>query len=114
MRINLLDVGRTRYGDCLLVRSGERSILIDGAHPGDNTGSFLRNSKFRVADIMDGLSNTLFIGEHTLLLEGPRMWSAVLNSLPPARAARDCAHHPGVPPMPRRRSTPPAFRATIC
>ncbi|MBB4637502.1 ComEC/Rec2 family competence protein [Longimicrobium terrae] len=35
MRIDVLDVGRTKYGDCVLVREGERSILIDGAHPGD-------------------------------------------------------------------------------
>ena len=31
--------------------------------PGSNTGSFLRNSRFRTRDILDGLSNTLFIGE---------------------------------------------------
>lgn len=35
MRIDLLDVGRTKYGDCILVREGKRSILIDGAHPAD-------------------------------------------------------------------------------
>lgn len=33
------------------------------AHPGDNNGVFQRNSKFRFADITDGLSNTLFVGE---------------------------------------------------
>jgi beta-lactamase superfamily II metal-dependent hydrolase len=35
MRIHLLDVGETKYGDCILIRQGERAILIDGAHPGD-------------------------------------------------------------------------------
>lgn len=35
MRIDLLDMGNTKYGDCILVRHGNRSILIDGAHPGD-------------------------------------------------------------------------------
>src|SRR6187455_1837116 len=35
MRIDMLDVGKTKYGDCLLVRHDQRSILIDGAHPGD-------------------------------------------------------------------------------
>src|SRR5207249_11355595 len=33
------------------------------AHPGDNNGTFLRNSHFKFADITDGLSNTLFAGE---------------------------------------------------
>ena len=33
------------------------------AYPGNNTGPFLRNRKFRVPEIADGLSNTLFIGE---------------------------------------------------
>jgi prepilin-type N-terminal cleavage/methylation domain-containing protein/prepilin-type processing-associated H-X9-DG protein len=32
-------------------------------YAGSNTGPFLRNSRFRIADITDGLSNTLFIGE---------------------------------------------------
>ena len=36
------------------------------SYPGNNTGSFLRNSRFSVADITDGLSNTLFIGEHNM------------------------------------------------
>jgi prepilin-type processing-associated H-X9-DG protein len=31
--------------------------------PANNTGSFLRNSRFRTGDITDGLSNTLFVGE---------------------------------------------------
>ncbi len=35
MRIHLLDVGRTRYGDCILVVHQEKTILIDGAHAGD-------------------------------------------------------------------------------
>lgn len=35
MRIHLLDVGETKYGDCLLIRQGTRAMLIDGAHPGD-------------------------------------------------------------------------------
>ena len=36
MRIDLLDVGKTKYGDCLVIRHGNKSILIDGAHPGDS------------------------------------------------------------------------------
>lgn len=33
--IHLLDVGSSAYGDATLVRTAGRSILIDGAHPGD-------------------------------------------------------------------------------
>jgi prepilin-type N-terminal cleavage/methylation domain-containing protein len=32
-------------------------------YPGNNNGSFLRNKKFTIANITDGLSNTFFIGE---------------------------------------------------
>ncbi|OWK38072.1 hypothetical protein FRUB_07192 [Fimbriiglobus ruber] len=38
-------------------------VLETSSYPGSNTGVFLRNSKYRVADVTDGLSNTLFIGE---------------------------------------------------
>jgi prepilin-type N-terminal cleavage/methylation domain-containing protein/prepilin-type processing-associated H-X9-DG protein len=38
-------------------------ILETSSYPGSNVGPFLRNSRFRIADITDGLSNTLFIGE---------------------------------------------------
>ena len=36
MDIHLLDMGRTKYGDCLLITHDDRTILIDGAHPGDS------------------------------------------------------------------------------
>lgn len=36
MEINLLDVGMTKYGDCILITRKGKSILIDGAHPGDS------------------------------------------------------------------------------
>ncbi|MDB5024304.1 MAG: hypothetical protein JWP78_2059 [Mucilaginibacter sp.] len=35
MKIHLLDMGLTKYGDCLVIDNGNRRILIDGAHPGD-------------------------------------------------------------------------------
>ncbi|HZZ78679.1 MAG TPA: DUF1559 domain-containing protein [Gemmataceae bacterium] len=41
-------------------------IYETDSYPGSNTGSFLRNSKFTAASISDGLSNTLFIGEHNM------------------------------------------------
>jgi beta-lactamase superfamily II metal-dependent hydrolase len=36
MEIYLLDVGERQYGDCILVTHGDRRILIDGGHPGDD------------------------------------------------------------------------------
>jgi beta-lactamase superfamily II metal-dependent hydrolase len=35
-RISLLDVGDREYGECLLIESAGRRILIDGAHQGDD------------------------------------------------------------------------------
>ncbi|GAB3227045.1 ComEC/Rec2 family competence protein [Spirosoma arcticum] len=35
MQIHLLDVGTTKYGDCILITHNDHKILIDGAHPGD-------------------------------------------------------------------------------
>ncbi|MGH7131319.1 MAG: hypothetical protein ACREJO_05175 [Phycisphaerales bacterium] len=34
-RIDALDVGSTKYGDCLVCQIGAHKILIDGSHPGD-------------------------------------------------------------------------------
>lgn len=36
--VHFLDMGEDKYGDCILVRSGARSILVDGGHPRDLTG----------------------------------------------------------------------------
>lgn len=38
VRISLLDVGKREYGDSILCQLGDRTILIDGAHPGDENG----------------------------------------------------------------------------
>lgn len=35
---NFLDVGNTRYGECILVEFGDLRILIDGSHPQDFKG----------------------------------------------------------------------------
>jgi len=33
--LHVLDVGSEIYGDSIVLRSGGKTILIDGAHPGD-------------------------------------------------------------------------------
>lgn len=40
------------------------------------TGPFYRNSKVRMADVLDGLSNTAFIGEHTTISD--KTWVGVV------------------------------------
>src|SRR5215216_862130 len=37
--VYLLDPGTEKYGDCILCRFGDTTILIDGSHPGDYNGS---------------------------------------------------------------------------
>jgi beta-lactamase superfamily II metal-dependent hydrolase len=37
LRVSLLDVGQAEYGDALLLQFDDRSVLIDGAHPGDQS-----------------------------------------------------------------------------
>ena len=34
-QLTFLDMGRTKYGDCLLLQAGEFTVLIDGGHAGD-------------------------------------------------------------------------------
>lgn len=41
MDIYFLDMGTEKYGDCIVIERNGRKILIDGAHPGDDT-SILR------------------------------------------------------------------------
>lgn len=38
LKVYLLDVGSEQYGDCVLCVLGDRTILVDGAHPGDFRG----------------------------------------------------------------------------
>jgi beta-lactamase superfamily II metal-dependent hydrolase len=33
---HLLNMGRTKYGDCIVVECGGKTILVDGGHPGDD------------------------------------------------------------------------------
>jgi prepilin-type N-terminal cleavage/methylation domain-containing protein/prepilin-type processing-associated H-X9-DG protein len=57
----------TVYNTSAVVGQGNY-IAVNGVketsfYPGSNNGAFLRNSRFTIANIPDGLSNTLFIGE---------------------------------------------------
>lgn len=37
-KVHLLDVGPDEYGDAVLCQFGDKTVLIDGAHPGDDRG----------------------------------------------------------------------------
>jgi prepilin-type N-terminal cleavage/methylation domain-containing protein len=50
----------------------------------DNNGAFIRNRSFRVADITDGLSNTLFVGERCTSMSSTTWTGAVTNGVVPA------------------------------
>ena len=50
----------------------------------DNNGAFLRNRKMRIAEISDGLSNTLFIGERCSSMSNVTWTGAVTNGVVPA------------------------------
>jgi beta-lactamase superfamily II metal-dependent hydrolase len=38
LRIHLLDMGQTKYGDCLFIQGAGKTILVDAGHPGDWKG----------------------------------------------------------------------------
>jgi beta-lactamase superfamily II metal-dependent hydrolase len=38
LRVHLLDVGHEEYGDALLLEVAGKTVLVDGAHPGDDVG----------------------------------------------------------------------------
>jgi prepilin-type N-terminal cleavage/methylation domain-containing protein/prepilin-type processing-associated H-X9-DG protein len=49
----------------------------------DNDGAFLRNKNMRIADITDGLSNTLFVGERATNMSFVTWTGAVTNAVVP-------------------------------
>src|ERR1700692_3646538 len=57
----------------------------------DNNGPFLRNRTMRIADITDGLSNTLFIGERCTNMSSTTWTGAVPNGVVPAQRYPDPA-----------------------
>jgi prepilin-type N-terminal cleavage/methylation domain-containing protein/prepilin-type processing-associated H-X9-DG protein len=57
----------------------------------DNNGAFIRNRKMRVADITDGLSNTLFVGERCTNMASTTWTGAVFHGVVPAQRYADPA-----------------------
>jgi prepilin-type N-terminal cleavage/methylation domain-containing protein/prepilin-type processing-associated H-X9-DG protein len=51
----------------------------------DNNGAFLRNRAMRIADITDGLSNTLFVGERATNMSSVTWTGAVTGGVVPAQ-----------------------------
>jgi prepilin-type N-terminal cleavage/methylation domain-containing protein/prepilin-type processing-associated H-X9-DG protein len=59
--------------------------------PDTNTGVLLRNKGFRVTDITDGSSNTIFVGERTGLKSPQTTWTGAVTRarIPPLNPAYD-------------------------
>jgi len=57
----------------------------------DNNGAFIRNQSLRIADITDGLSNTLFIGERCTNMSNTTWVGAVQGSVVPDLRYSDLA-----------------------
>jgi len=57
----------------------------------DNNGAFLRNRRLRIADISDGLSHTLFVGERATNMSSSTWTGAVTSGVVPAQRYPDSA-----------------------
>ncbi|HEV3238091.1 MAG TPA: DUF1559 domain-containing protein [Gemmataceae bacterium] len=57
----------------------------------DNNGAFIRNTRFRIQDITDGLSNTLFIGERCSNMSKTTWVGAVQGAVVPDLRYKDSA-----------------------
>jgi prepilin-type processing-associated H-X9-DG protein len=73
----LVDVARGSY----VAMNGVLGVSSDAF---DNNGAFLRNSQMRFADITDGLSNTLFVGERCTSMSSTTWVGAVTGGVVPA------------------------------
>jgi prepilin-type N-terminal cleavage/methylation domain-containing protein/prepilin-type processing-associated H-X9-DG protein len=96
------------YGNPLVAVAHSSYVGMNGAPNGvtsdafDNNGAFLRNTRLRIKDITDGLSNTLFIGERCTNMSNTTWTGAVRGAVTPdlrypdtpdqlANAEGDCA-----------------------
>ena len=77
-------VGRSSY----VAMNGVLGVSSDAF---DNNGAFLRNTSMRIADIADGLSNTLFVGERSSDMSSVTWTGAVPNGIVPAQRYPDPA-----------------------
>jgi prepilin-type N-terminal cleavage/methylation domain-containing protein/prepilin-type processing-associated H-X9-DG protein len=73
----LADVARANY----VAMNGVLGVSSDAF---DNNGAFLRNTTMRIADITDGLSNTLFVGERSSDMSSVTWTGAMTNAVVPA------------------------------
>jgi prepilin-type processing-associated H-X9-DG protein len=77
---------------CTVARSsyvGMNGVLGVTSDAWDNNGAFIRNQSMRVADITDGMSNTLFVGERCTNMSSVTWTGAVTNAVVPAQRYPD-------------------------
>jgi prepilin-type N-terminal cleavage/methylation domain-containing protein/prepilin-type processing-associated H-X9-DG protein len=74
----LVDVARGNY----VAMNGVLGVSSDAW---DNNGAFIRNTSLRIANITDGLSNTLFVGERCTNMSSTTWTGAVTGGVVPAQ-----------------------------
>jgi prepilin-type processing-associated H-X9-DG protein len=74
----ICDVARSSY----VAMNGVLGVSSDAW---DNNGAFIRNRSFRVAEIVDGLSQTVFVGERATNMSSSTWTGAVTNGVVPAQ-----------------------------
>jgi prepilin-type N-terminal cleavage/methylation domain-containing protein/prepilin-type processing-associated H-X9-DG protein len=80
----ICDVARSSY----TAMNGVLGVTSDAC---DNNGALIRNRGMRMADIPDGLTNTLLVGERATNMSSPTWTGAVTNGVVPAQRYPDPA-----------------------